>query len=136
MKTKDEDASLSTNEFYDSVITDNEAMKWFIERYDVIDIVNLYQYILRKAKALSDQDKEANKEMISMCWLASMELEHTDAVRRYLKGEITQEDVDEYEVKKQAEIDAIVELLEKRKKAKTPLGKLKRMFSPTNSKTR
>ncbi len=136
MKTKDEDASLSTNEFYDSVITDNEAMKWFIERYDVIDIVSLYQYILRKAKALSDQDKEANKEMISMCWLASMELEHTDAVRRYLKGEITQEDVDEYEVKKQAEIDAIVELLEKRKKAKTPLGKLKRMFSPTNSKTR
>jgi len=122
MKKEQDDVSLPMDEFYDSIITDAEAMKRYIERYDDIEKINLYQYVLRKAKALS-VNKEENQDMISYCWLASMELEHTEAIQKYLRKDITQEDVDNYNVQKEIEIQQIVELLEQRKKAKRSMVK-------------
>ena len=123
MKTELDDASLSMNEFYDSIIVDYESMSWFLEKYDDIDKVNLYRYVLEKAKALSEQDKEANSEMISYCWLASVELEQTEAIQRYLRGEITQEDIAKHEAQKEQEIQEIVERLEQRRKEKNSMFK-------------
>ena len=117
MKTEIDDVSLPINEFYDELIMDADSMRWFLEKYDDIDKVELYQYVLRKAKALS-VDGENNKEMISYCWLASFELEQTEAIKKYLNGEITPEDIKAHEEQKQKEIEEIVQLLEQRRKEK------------------
>ena len=117
MKTEIDDVSLPINEFYDELIMDADSMRWFLEKYDDIDKVELYQYVLRKAKALS-VDGESNKEMISYCWLASFELEQTEAIKKYLNGEITPEDIKAHEEQKQKEIEEIVQLLEQRRKEK------------------
>jgi len=122
MKTEKDDVNLNIDEFYDAIITDAEAMKDYIARYDDIEKLNLYQYALRRAKALS-ANREENQEMISYCWLASMELEHTEAIQKYLRGEITQDDIDEYNAQKEIEIEQIVELLEQRKKERRSMLK-------------
>ena len=128
MKNDNDDASLPINDFYDSIISDNESMRWFLEKYDDIEKVELYQYVLKKAKALSI-DGEANKEMISCCWLASVELEHTDAIQKYLRGEITQEQIDEYNANKEEEIQQILDLLEaRRREKKSVIKQFARMF--------
>ena len=123
MKTEVDDASLSMNEFYDSIIEDYEAMSWFLEKYDDIDKILFYRYILNKARALSEQDVEENREAISYCWLASKELEQTDAIKKYLNGEITQEDIDRHEEEKAKQIEETVQILEKRRKEKNSMLK-------------
>ena len=129
MKTQNDDVSLPMDEFYDSIITDAEDMAWFLRKYDDIDKINLYRYVLNKAKALSEEGTELNQEMISYCWLASMELEHTEAIQKYLNGEITQEDIDRHEAEKEQQIQEILQLLEQRKKNKKSMVKqFVRMF--------
>ena len=123
MKNVEDDVNLSKENYYDSIIMDSDNMHDFLERSDDMEKVQLYQYVLRKAKVLSDEDKEKHQDFISFCWLASMELEHTEAVRRYLNKEITQEDIDEYERKKEAEVQQIVELIEQRRKNKNSMIK-------------
>jgi transcriptional regulator with GAF, ATPase, and Fis domain len=118
MKTEKDDVSLNKNEFYDDTIRDSEFMKEFLEKYDDIEKVKLYKYVLRRAKTLSN-DKEEDQEMISYCWLASMELEHTDAIKRYLNKEISEEDIAAYDAQKEAEIQQIIDLLEERKRNKS-----------------
>ena len=123
MKNVEDDVNLSKDNYYDSIIMDSDNMHDFLERSDDMEKVQLYQYVLRKAKILSDEDKEKNQDLISFCWLASMELEHTEAVRRYLNKEITQEDIDEYERQKEAEVQQIVELIEQRRRNKNSMIK-------------
>ena len=61
--------------------------------------------------------------MISYCWLASLELEHTDAIRKYFNKEITEEDINAYDAKKDVEIQEIVQLINKRRKEKNSMIK-------------
>ncbi len=122
MKTEKDDVNLNIDEFYDAIITDAESMQDYIARYDDIEKINLYRYVLKRAKALS-VNKEENQDMISYCWLASMELEQTEAIKKYLSGEITLEEIDRYNAQKEAEIEEIVELLEQRKKARRSMLK-------------
>ena len=117
MKTEKDDVNLNIDEFYDAIITDAEAMKDYIARYDDIEKLNLYQYALRRAKALS-ANREENQEMISYCWLASMELEHTEAIQKYLKGEITQADIDAFEAEQEKLNEEILAMLEKKQTEK------------------
>lgn len=128
MKNVEDDVNLSKENYYDSIISDSEEMQEFLQRSEDIEKIQLYQYVLKKAKYLSEIDRNANQDMISLCWLASMELEQTVAVKKYLNKEITQEDIDTYEETKEAEIQQIVELLEKRKKAKNPVQRFVGMF--------
>ena len=122
MKNVEDEVSLEIDGFYDSIISDSEAMKNFIEKYDDIEKVKLYRYVLKRAKDLSSNGEE-NQEMISYCWLASLELEHTDAIRKYFNKEITEEDINAYDAKKDVEIQEIVQLINKRRKEKNSMIK-------------
>lgn len=133
MKNVEDDVYASMRSFYESIIIDSDLMKDFLSKSSDEEKINLYKFVCRTAAELKGEEQ---KDLVPFYWLASMELEHTEGVKKYLNGEITEEDLVDYEAKKQAEIEAIVELLEQKKKAKTPLGKLKRMFSPKNSKTK
>ena len=122
MKNVVDDVNLSKNEYFDSIISDYEDMKRYLAKRGEIELVKLYRYVLKRAKVLS-VDKDKNADMISYCWLASMELEHTEAIQKYLRGEITQDDIDEYNAQKEIEIEQIVELLEQRKKERRSMLK-------------
>lgn len=130
MKNVVDDVNLSKNEYFDSIISDYEDMKRYLAKRGEIELVKLYRYVLKRAKVLS-VDKDKNADMISYCWLASMELEHTEAIQKYLKGEITQADIDAFDAE-QAEINRqIIERLELKQKDKKRIIK---SYSPLGQK--
>lgn len=130
MKNVVDDVNLSKNEYFDSIISDYEDMKRYLAKRGEIELVKLYRYVLKRAKVLS-VDKDKNADMISYCWLASMELEHTEAIQKYLKGEITQADIDAFDAE-QAEINRqIIERLEFKQKDKKRIIK---SYSPLGQK--
>lgn len=117
MKNVVDDVNLSKNEYFDSIISDYEDMKRYLAKRGEIELVKLYRYVLKRAKALS-VDKDKNADMISYCWLASMELEHTEAIQKYLKGEITQADIDAFEAEQEKLNEEILAMLEKKQTEK------------------
>ena len=129
MKNVEDESQSSLFDYYDSIVMDYQKINDFIKSSNPEELIKLYKYVCRRAAEL----KEEAKDMIPFYWLASQELENTDAIKMYLNGEITEEHLEAYEAQKQAEIDSIVKLLEERKKAKSPLGRLKKMFSPTST---
>jgi len=130
MKNVVDDVNLSKNEYFDSIISDYEDMKRYLAKRGEIELVKLYRYVLKRAKVLS-VDKDKNADMISYCWLASMELEHTEAIQKYLKGEITQADIDAFDAE-QAEINRqIIERLKFKQKDKKRIIK---SYSPLGQK--
>jgi len=130
MKNVVDDVNLSKNEYFDSIISDYEDMKRYLAKRGEIELVKLYHYVLKRAKVLS-VDKDKNADMISYCWLASMELEHTEAIQKYLKGEITQADIDAFDAE-QAEINRqIIERLKFKQKDKKRIIK---SYSPLGQK--
>ena len=82
---------------YDSRIKDADLMHRFLEESSDFEKIKMYQYVLKKAKYLERLGTEEAKEMIPFCWLSSMELEQTDALKKFFSGEITQEMIDEYD---------------------------------------
>ena len=145
MKNVEGDAQSSISEAYDRIVMDTDGMNGYIRNSCKEEQIKLYKYVCRRAAELKDDAHR--EEMIPFYWLASVELEQTEAVKLYLSGLITDEDLEAYEAKRQArreqaeaekeaQIQEIMEKLAERKKAKTPLGKLKRMFSQKNSKTK
>ena len=117
MKNVVDDVNLSKNEYFDSIISDYEDMKRYLAKRGEIELVKLYRYVLKRAKVLS-VDKDKNADMISYCWLASMELEHTEAIQKYLKGEITQADIDAFEAEQEKLNEEILAMLEKKQTEK------------------
>ena len=117
MKNVVDEVNLSKNEYFDSIISDYEDMKRYLAKRGEIELVKLYRYVLKRAKVLS-VDKDKNADMISYCWLASMELEHTEAIQKYLKGEITQADIDAFEAEQEKLNEEILAMLEKKQTEK------------------
>ena len=127
MKTQNDDSTgMSITEYYDSVIMSSDNMQEFLAISADEDKVKLYQYVLGKATELSREDQQKNLETIQFCWLASMELEHTEAVQNYLHREEVV--VDPHDANKEKEIQEIVDLIEEKRKAKNPLNKIVGIF--------
>ncbi len=119
MKNVEDDALPSINEYYDSVIASKDAMIDFKERYkdDYLEVIRFYQYALRRAHGFSSNFKDKKNE--SVIYEAALnKLRETEAVQKYLKQEITPEDVEEFERQKRKEVDEILAILAKRKKQK------------------
>ena len=116
--TKDND-EFQINEIYDSIIFEAKGIKGYLaKRHHNIEIIKLYKYVLKLAKTLADGNQEENKERISICWKASEELEQTDAVKKYLAGEITQVDIDAFEAEQEKLNEEILAMLEKKQTEK------------------
>ncbi len=128
MKTQSDDATgMSITEYYDSVIKSSDNMQEFLAVSTDEDKVRLYQYVLNKATELSKEDQQKNLETIQFCWLASMELEHTEAIQNHLHRE-DKDNTDAYDANKEQEIQEIVNLIEAKRKAKNPLNKIVGIF--------
>lgn len=119
MKNVEDDSLPSINEYYDSVITDKDAMKDFIERYkdDYLEVIRFYQYTLRRAHGFSSEYKD-KKDEVTIYEAALKKLKDTEAVQKYLRREITPEDVEEFERQKRQEVDDILFMLAKKRKEK------------------
>ena len=137
MDKVDRDAYSVLCEYYDSIAISNDLMKEFIATSSDEEKVNLYKYVCRRCAELKDKDQA--KAVMGYYWMASVELEYTDAIKRYLNGEIKDESLAQAEevlmakaeakAKEDAEVDAIMDLLDQRRRAKTPFGRLRNKFS-------
>ena len=90
------------NRRYDARIREAELMHRFLDESNDFEKIKMYQYVLKKAKYLEMLGTEEAREMIAFCWLSSMELENTEALKKYFNGEITQEMIDRWD-REQAE---------------------------------
>ena len=102
----DEDIS-SPFDFYNELVSDPEYLDKKMRRLNDIEMVQLYRTLVRRVEQLKALP-EIDETLIGYYWLATSKLETTDAVQRYLKGEITQADIDAYEEQKEKEVQAIV----------------------------
>lgn len=105
-KFADEDIS-SPFDFYNELVSDPEYLDKKMRRLNDIEMVQLYRTLVRRVEQLKALP-EIDETLIGYYWLATSKLETTDAVQRYLKGEITQADIDAYEEQKEKEVQAIV----------------------------
>lgn len=113
------------NRHYDARIKEAELMHRFLEESNDFEKIKMYQYVLKKARYLEKLGTDEAKEMIPFCWLSSMELEQTDALRKYFSGEITQEIIDQYD---RAESEALARRFQERKAERSTLRYQVRKF--------
>ncbi len=99
------------NRRYDARIKEAELMHRFLEESNDFEKIKMYQYVLKKARYLEKLGTDEAKEMIPFCWLTSMELSNSDAVSKFLSGEITQEMIDAYD---QQQAELIVKSMQER----------------------
>lgn len=113
------------NKHYDGRIKDAERMRRFLETSDDFAKIKMYQYVLKKARYLDKLGTEEAREMIPFCWLSSMELENTEALKKYFNGEITQEMIDQHD---KEEAEKIVQEMQARRKERNSIGYKTRKF--------
>ncbi len=113
------------NRHYDSRIKDATLMSRFLAESNDFEKIKMYQYVLKKARYLEKLGTDEAKEMIPFCWLSSMELEQTDALRKFFSGEITQEAIDQYD---RAQAEAIARRFQERKAERSTLRYQVRKF--------
>lgn len=130
MKNVEDDVNLSKNEYYDSIISNEDDLKNFIAKRGDFEVIKLYRYALVKVKALS-VDVEKNASLISVYWKASDLLQKTDALQKFLRGEITVADIDRFDAEQEEINRQIVERIELKQKDKNRIIK---SYSPLGQK--
>lgn len=118
MKNEVDNVDSTYNEHFEHLISVGEAMNRFLVRSSDYEKIALYRYALERAKQLESIGTEEAIEAIKPYWFTTLELDQTDAIRKYTSGEITEEMIEQHNREQEALVKAILEKFEQRRKEK------------------
>ena len=122
---------------YDVYAFDSEGMALFLQNSNYFEKIKMYRYVLTRSKQLEAEGTKEAKDKIPFYYLSSLELSNTEAIKKYLSGEITQEMIDKHEAEEQKVIDEIMKQLEERKQSKKGIKyRLQRFLGIQSKKSR
>ena len=137
MKNEVDEVQPSVESRYDYIVMDSERMADFMAKSNDFEKIAMYRNSLNRLRELRNSGVSDTNEQLKIYWFSTLELEQTDAIRKYNSGEITSEMVEQHEQEQQALIEEIMERFAQRRREKKSMKyQLKKFLGINNSRKR